>query len=153
MPETMPRKPYQQRDRRYVVEYVTEIYPNDRQFFNLRMGPAPISIAEAYPGLNVDRFARVWKKTCDAVVITKDEIVLIEGELRRPTEGLGELLVYRDLINTTPELQPFMGKKIRTVLLCPILDPTMTMQLRDHNIDAVLYKPQWVEDYLQEVMK
>ena len=149
----MPRKPYQQRDRRYVVEYVTEIYPNDRQFFNLRMGPAPISIAEAYPGLNVDRFARVWKKTCDAVVITKDEIVLIEGELRRPTEGLGELLVYRDLINTTPELQPFMGKKIRTVLLCPILDPTMTMQLRDHNIDAVLYKPQWVEDYLQEVMK
>jgi hypothetical protein len=153
MVETTPRKPYVQRDRRYVVEYVSGKWPNDTQFFNLRMGPAPISVAEAYPGLDVDRYARVWKKTCDAVVVTKDEIILIEGELRRPTEGLGELLVYRDLINTTPELKPYLGKKVRTVLLCPIIDPTMTMQLRDNKVELELFKPAWVEQYLREVMK
>jgi len=153
MAETTPRKPYQQRDRRYVVEYCGEKWPNDTWFFNLRMGPAPISVAEKYPGMDVDRYARVWKKTSDAVVVTKDEIILIEGELRRPTMALGELLVYRDLINTTPELQPYLGRKLRTILLCPVEDPTITMQLRDHNVELALYKPAWVETYLKEVMK
>ena len=153
MPETIPRKPYVQRDRRYVVEYVSQEYPNDKYFFNLRMGPPPIAVAQAYPGLNVDRYARVWKKTCDAVVATKDEIVLIEGELRRPSEGLGELLVYRDLVATTPELQLYTGRKLRTVLLCPMIDPTLTLQLKERNIELVLFRPKWVEDYLQEVMR
>jgi hypothetical protein len=153
MVETTPRKPYVQRDRRYVVEYVSEHYPNDIAFFNLRMGPAPIAVAEAYPGLDVDRYARVWKKTCDAIVVTADEIVLIEGELRRPSEGLGELLVYRGLIATTPELKPYMNRKIKTILICPMADPTLTTHLKDNNIELVVYRPKWVEDYLKEVMR
>ena len=153
MPEAQPRKPYVQRDRRYVVEYCEEAFPHARLFFNLRMGPPPIAVAEAYPGLDVDRYARVWKKTCDAVAVTDDELVLIEGELRRPTEGLGELLVYRDLIATTPELQPYLNRRIRTVLLCPVVDPTITLQLKEHNIEMVLFRPRWVEDYLREVMR
>lgn len=153
MPETQPRKPYVQRDRRYVVEYVEQFYPKTRAWFNLRLGPPPISVAAAYPGLDVDRYARVWKKTCDAVVVTDQELVLIEGELRRPSEGLGELLVYRDLIRTTPELQPYQGRRIRTVLLCPVVDPTLTLQLQKHNIELVIYRPKWVEEYLKEVMR
>ncbi len=153
MSETLPRKPYVQRDRRYVVEYVTNTYPHDLAWFNLRMGMAPISVAEAHPGMDVDRYARVWKKTCDAVVVTPNEIVLIEGELRRPSLALGELLVYRDLISTTTELKPYSGRAIKTILLCPITDPTLTMQLKDHKIDLAVYRPKWVEQYLQEVMK
>lgn len=148
-----PRKPYVQRDRRYVVEFVNEYFPHDRAFFNLRMGPAPLGVVEKYPGIDVDRYARVWKRTCDAVVVTKDEIVLIEGELRRPVEGLGELLVYREHIPGTPELRPHLGKRVRAILVVPIPDPTLDMLVKEHNIEIVIFRPKWVEDYLREVMK
>jgi hypothetical protein len=151
MAEAVPRKPYVQRDRRYVAEFVDQYYPHDRVFFNLRLGPPPIAMAEAYPGLNVDRYARVWKKTCDAVVVTADEMVLIEGELRRPLLALGELISYRDLLSLTPELKAFGGKPIRSILLCPLTDPTLELQLKEHNIQAVVFRPKWVEEYLKEV--
>jgi len=153
MPESQPRKPYVQRDRRYVVEYIEEYYPGKRVFYNLRMGPPPIAVAQAYPGLDVDRYARVWKKTCDAVVVTDKDLILIEGELRRPSMGLGELLIYRDLISTTPELQPYLDRRIRTVLLCPMIDPTLSLQLQQRNIELVIFRPKWAEDYLREVMR
>lgn len=152
MPETRPRKPYVQRDRRFVAEYVDQIYPHDRVFFNLRLGPAPVALAQKYPDLDVNRYARVWKKTCDAVVITRDQVVLIEGELRRPLLALGELLIYRDLLFQTPELKPYTGMPVRSVLLCPVYDPSLELQLKEHNIEAVIFRPKWVEDYLREVM-
>jgi hypothetical protein len=117
------------------------------------MGPPPIAVAEAYPGLDIDRYARVYKKTCDAVVVTEDEIVLIEGELRRPVEGLGELLVYRDLIATTPELKPYLPRKLKTILVCPLTDPTMLLQLKELSVELAIFRPKWVEDYLKEVMR
>lgn len=151
--QPQPRKPYVQRDRRYVIEWVNENYPADKVFFNLRLGPPTLAIAEKYPGIDVNRYARVWKRTCDAVVITKDEILLIEGELRRPVEGLGELLVYRDLIWATPELKPYSGRKVRTILLVPLHDPQTEGIANKNEIEIIIYRPRWVEEYLREVMR
>lgn len=147
------RGPYVQRDRRYVAEWVIKNYPQAQVFYNLRLGPPPAEIAAAYPGLDADRYARVWKKTCDAVVITGDEIVLIEGELRRPLLALGELLIYRALLSTTPELKPYSRLPVRTILLCPIEDPTLEIQLRESKIEKAVYRPPWVDQYLKEVMR
>ena len=152
MPEAVPRKPYVQRDRRYVAEYVDQVYPRDKVFFNLRLGPAPIGVAEKYPGVDVDRYARVWKKTCDAVVVTENEVVLIEGELRRPLLALGELISYRDLLFQTPELAPYAKMPVKSILLCPVYDPTLELQLKEHNIETAVFRPKWVDDYLKEVM-
>ena len=145
------RGPYINRDRRYVAEWVIKNYPRAQVFYNLRLGLPPREIAAAFPGTNADRMARVWKKTCDAVVITDDSMILVEGELRRPLEALGELLVYRDLLSTTPELQPYLGRKVRTVLLCPVEDPSLDLQLRELGIEKAVFRPPWVEDYLREV--
>jgi hypothetical protein len=148
-----PRKPYVQRDRRYVIEWVNENYPNDRVFFNFRLGPAPLALAEKYPGIDINRYARVWKRTCDAVIITKDEILLIEGELRRPVEGLGELLIYRDLIWSTTELSPYRDHKIRTILLVPLHDPQADAVAKKNEVETIIYRPKWVDEYLKEVMR
>jgi len=153
MPEAAPRKPYVQRDRRYVAEYVEQTYPYNKVHYNLRLGPPPIGTAEKYPGTNIDRLARVWKKTCDAVVITDKEVVLIEGELRRPMEALGELISYRDLLFQTPELTAYAKMPVKSILLCPVYDPTMDLQLKEHNIEAVVFRPKWVDEYLREVMR
>jgi len=151
--ERRVRGPYTLRDRRYVAEWVIENYPHDQAFYNLRLGGVPSEVAARYPGVDVDRMARVFKKTCDALVVTETELVLIEGELRRPLLALGELLVYRDLISTTPELRPWSHFPVRTVLLCPVEDPSLDLILRENKIEKAVFKPPWVEEYLREVMK
>lgn len=151
--ERRVRGPYVLRDRRYVAEWVIENYPHAEVFYNLRLGPPPAGLAEMYPGVDIEKYARVWKKTCDAVVITDKELILIEGELRRPLLALGELLIYRDLLSTTPELKPYRRLRVRTILLCPVEDPTLELTLREHKIEKVVYKPPWVEQYHKEVMR
>ena len=153
MRERRVRGPYTLRDRRYVAQWVIENYPHAQVFYNLRLGGVPSEVAARYPGVDVNRMARVFKKTCDAVVVTSDELILVEGELRRPLLALGELLVYRDLISTTPELQPWSHFHVRTVLLCPVEDPTLDITLTRHKIEKAVFKPPWVEEYLREVMK
>ncbi len=153
MQGAVPRKPYVQRDRRYVAEYVDQAYPHARVYFNLRLGPPPIGVAEKYPGLDVQKYARVWKKTCDAVVVTDQEVVLIEGELRRPLLALGELISYRDLLFQTPELTPYSKLTVRSILLCPVYDPTLELQLKENKIEAVVFRTKWVDEYLKEVMR
>jgi len=153
MRERRVRGPYVLRDRRYVAEWVLANYPHNEVFYNLRLGPPPAEISAAFPDIDVNKYARVWKKTCDAVVITEIELVLIEGELRRPLLALGELLIYRDLLSTTPELKPYSHLRVRTVLLCPVEDPTLEMTLREHKIEKALYRPPWVDQYLKEVMR
>ena len=153
MPEAVPRKPYVQRDRRYVAEYIDQLYPYAKVWYNLRLGPPPIGVAEKYPGVDVNRYARVWKKTCDAVVVTENEVILIEGELRRPLLALGELISYRDLLFQTPELAAYAKMPVKSILLCPVYDPTLELQLKENKIEAVVFRPKWVDDYLEEVMR
>lgn len=149
--ETVPRVPYQQRDRRYITEYVLLAFPGRPAWFNLRLGHAPDEIARRNPGINVDRVARVWLRTADAVVANEVEFVLLEGELRRPVESVGELLIYRDLIYDTAELRPYGRLPIRMMLVCPINDPSLSSIMRGQGIELAIYQPQWALDYLRSV--
>ena len=136
-----------------VVEFVQLRYPGQRWMFNVRLGPVPLAIAKMYPGVDVDRIARLWKKTCDAIVITDRELVLIESEIIRPIEAIGELLVYRDLIPQTDDLRAWWTWPVRLVLVSPQKDPTLDATTRAHNIEVVYYRPAWVEAYVKEVLR
>ena len=149
--EPKPRGRYVPRDGRYVAEYLTWAHPHDPKLMNVRLGPPPRDLQLAYPDLDVDRWARVWDKTCDAIAVTPGALVVIEGELRRPIVAIGELLVYRELIPQTQSLSRYWSLPIRSVLLTPLGDPTLEVVMRRLNIETVLYRPEWVEEYLRTV--
>lgn len=146
-----PRGPYVHRDTRYVSEFVSWAFPRDPLRVNVRLGPSPLELRMRYPDLDVDRWARVWAKTADALVITPSALVLIEGELRRPICALGELVVYRELLPQTESLQAYWRMPVRLVLLTPLPDPTLAPVLRRLEIEVVEYRPLWVEEYLHSV--
>ncbi len=153
MPERTIRGPYVQRDRRYIQEWVLRFFPSYIHFFNMRLGQAPPQIATQHPTLNIDRWARVWKKTADYVGVGPEEIILAEGELRRPVEAIGELQVYRDLLSTTFDLRPYLNRPVKTYLVCPVDDPTLDLRLHELGIIKAVFRPPWVEDYLREVFR
>jgi len=150
---TARRRAYLHRDRRYVAEFCAWAFPQDPTWINLRVGPVPLELRLRYPQLDVDRWARVWAKTADAVVITPSHLVLIEGELRRPIAAIGELVVYRSMVRQTTALADYASLPIRTILLTPIPDPSLEAVLRDLQLEVVIYMPEWVGDYLREVQR
>lgn len=148
-----PRGPYLHRDSRYVAEFLSFAFRHDTIMQNVRLGPAPLELRQRYPDLDVDRWARVWAKTCDAIVVTPTDLVLIEGELRRPVAAIGELVVYRRLVSQTQSLARWWSAPIRTLLLTPLPDPTLDPILEELRIEQIQYRPLWVEEYLRQVQR
>ena len=143
------RKVYEQRERRYVPEFVQERY-KDRvsAMFNMAIGPAPEELHRKYPDISFENFRR-WRFWIDAVVILKDKLVLLEGKLRKPQEGLGQLLVYEHLLSETPELAPYANLPVQMVLVTPKPDPRVIGVCGTLGITVEIYKPDWVTEYLR----
>jgi len=147
----MVRKEYKQRERRYVPEYVEQKYPaRVAVFYNMAIGPAPEDLSSAYPDIALSHFRR-WRYWIDAVVILRDRMVLIEGKLRNPQDGIGQLLLYRSLLPETPELKPYRGLPIEARIVVPREDPRIIAFAHANNIVVDIYRPEWALEYLREL--
>lgn len=145
----MAKREYKQRERRYVPEYVNETYP-DRVavFYNMAIGPPPEALQNAHPEIPLAHFRR-WRFWIDAVVITENRMILIEGKIRKPAEGLGQLLLYRALLPETPELYPYKGYPVEMVLVTPRPDPRVIGVANNLGINIVIWTKTWVQEYLR----
>lgn len=147
----MARKEYEQRERRYVQEYVAEKFPNAiTKFFNMAVGPAPEELKQAHPEIPEEHFRR-WRFWVDACVVLEHKIVLIEGKLRKPTTGMGQLLHYRSLIPDTRELKPYLLKPVEIRLVTPKPDPRVITAAANMGIIVDVYTKDWVQQYLREI--
>lgn len=147
----MPRKEYKQRERRYVPEYVNEKFPNRvAVFYNLAVGPPPEILHKAHPEIPLSHFRR-WRFWIDAVVILPDRMVLLEGKIRKPAEGLGQLLLYRALLPQTPELKPYANLPVEMRLVTPRPDPRVIGVAASLGITVDIYVKDWVLAYLREI--
>lgn len=147
----MSRREYKQRERRYVPEYVEEKYPDRVSvFYNMAVGPAPEELTKAHPEIPLTHFRR-WRKWVDAVVILTDKIILIEGKIRKPMDGLGQLLVYRDLLPDTPELRPYFPRHVEMWLVTPRPDPRIINIANSYGVNIEIWSKPWVDEYLRKV--
>ena len=147
----MARAEYKQRERRYVPEYVNEKYP-DRVavFYNMAVGPAPEELWKKHPEVSIDHFRR-WRFWIDAVVILRDRMILVEGKIRTPAEGLGQLLLYRELLKDTPEMNPYRNLPIYMLLVTPRPDPRVIGVAATLGIQIDIWTKPWVQEYLRSV--
>jgi hypothetical protein len=104
------RKKSVQVERRYVVEAVKKYWPNAlRVYYNHPITPISNELRRRFPGVS-DRYFTKYRRYVDAVVITDQELLLIEAKIRRPIDGLGQLLLYRHYAaqNMTPKEDPYL---------------------------------------------
>jgi len=147
----MLRGPYQQRERRYVQEYVNEKFP-DRDFvlYNAPVGPAPEDLSKAHPEVPLEHFRR-WRLWADAIVGWHGLLILVETKLRNPQTGIGYLLEYGPLVKQTPELAAYVNRPLQLRLVTPRQDPRVITLASAHGIIVdIFYKP-WVGEYLREL--
>jgi len=147
----MARAEYKQRERRYVPEYVNEKFPQRvAVFYNMAVGPAPEALYSMHPEIPLDHFRR-WRFWVDAVVILRDKMVLLEGKIRKPAEGLGQLLLYKALLPQTPELSPYAALPVEMLLVTPRPDPRVIGVAASLGIKIEIYTKDWVQEYLRSV--
>jgi hypothetical protein len=147
---TRKRKAYQQRERLLVQQFVFERYPHAIKFFNMRMGNLlPFFEGKVQSVENADMI-KVWRKFADAVVVTENEIIVIEAKIVARVETIGQLEMYGKLVEETPELQRFLPKKVRLVLVAVVVDPYLVREAEAKGIEVVLYRPDWAVEYAEE---
>jgi len=143
------RKKREEVEQRYLAEWIAKNFPNAQKvFFQKALGDLPWRYA-LHSEVDYRYFLR-YAKRADAVVITPEEVVIVETETRRPVVGLSELLLYKDLVDETPDLKPYLtGRKIRLILVTPLPDDDVMRSCKKHGIEFVIYHPEWIDEHLK----
>ena len=137
-------------ERRYCVEYVMENYPSDtRVKYNAPLGAPAKETIKQYPKATIG-FFRPWRKYTDAMVINPPYLDIIETKIWTPEKGFGDLLEYRELIPSTPELEEFSELEKRLFLVIPFTRPHWESMAKRYEINLVIWRPPWVAPLLKK---
>ena len=148
---TAPVKQRQQREKRLVSDFVATTYPEDRALFNLRLGAINPRITDQDLTEAEIRMLGVARRYADAVVIQEKGLLLIEGYILPSLGKVSQVLAYRTLLPNTPELDSFASLPITSIIVGPIEDQLLTMLARQNNILVRVYRPPWIEEFLNNL--
>jgi len=89
----------------------------------------------------------------DAVIPLEDRIIVVEGKLRASEflKGLGELLVYTELVPHTEQFRAWRGSRVVGRLLIPIEDPVVRAICGRQGFEMAVFKPSFWVDFVAAV--
>jgi len=150
MQERQPRREW---EAEYVSEYCAGEFRSLPVIFHCRLGtwPQPLTAPELTP--EEQAMLKVRMRWADAVVILRDQLIVIEGKLRASEflKGLGELQLYVHLVRHTPEFDKFKDRAVVGRLLIPFEDPALMVIARQQNLQVAIYKPKFWDDFTKAI--
>lgn len=100
-------------------------------YYNVRVGEGT-----QLPEIIDDDIARAWRESTqlriDAVVETKDEVLLVEARAFATKEVLGAALTYRQLWSENPPID----KPFRVVVVTDMITPEILRILKLHDVEV-----------------
>ena len=135
----------QQMEARLINEYVMSTYPNDLQWRRVRIGPVPTK-----------EDARMYKTTLrwvDAIVLHNNTVLIIEGKVRPELGARSQIEMYMQLFRSTPEFSAYWEYPMKGVLVTCLEDILVKNDCNEHGIDYVVYKPMWINEYLNKLAR
>lgn len=142
---------YTPRESRLIAEWANE---NVLQHpFTLRqpLGGFPAGRFGNHGGADFMRAARPWRFEVDLAVFPPGELWLVEAKIRNITDGLGQLVVYDNVIAETPELEHLVDAPRRLILVSP-WELTQFESLAGRlGIELVQFRPAWITAYVEEL--
>lgn len=144
---------YQPRERRYIVEWAEKRFPDCEKRFNAPLGPIPPSLIEEFGPLKAARMYRPWRPDVDVIIICPNSLILAEAEIKNPRSAIGDLLVYKELVDKTPELQQFLHLHRRFFLVIPWATTWVKETAAANGIEIDIFIPDWIAGYVEELQK
>ena len=141
--------PREERERRYIRDYLLKFYPGGGWVTNVPLGPIPQEIIARY-GLQAGaKLFQPSRPRIDAVLLAANRYFLIEAKIREAKAAIGDLLVYRALAEKTPDLPLYDGQVLAMRLVVPWALDWVKLAAQEHGMDLVEFLPAWVEDYVR----
>lgn len=132
---------------KFVSEYIEMAYPGLLKKIRVPLGPISIEDIEMYGLEAAARRMRPWRPEVDAIVVTEEKMILIEGKIIKVMDGFSKLPVYGALAKITPDLNKYNMKELHLVLVTP-KSPTWALSVAPNfNVEIVIYKPKWLKEY------
>ena len=144
--QTTMARPYQQRERRLIKEFLAQHAPGITPIYNARIGPLPLGFAER---INPDgSFMEISpsQRYADAALEFPDRVELWEGKVAMDGQAIGQLLVYRRAFALTPEFQRVSRLPVSLHIVAGYADPIAMEEAAAQGIEVKLYTPQWLRD-------
>jgi len=147
------RKPYEQRERRYVVDYVRTRYPDSYVIYQPKLG----SIPEKYMGVDLSGLSSnifdVTKRYADALVSLPDRNVLIEAKILFKIGAIAQLRHYATLIPQTEIPGIDTSKRLELQIVTVSVDAQDAAYASTEGVAVVVYQPQYAVEYLSSLLK
>lgn len=142
--------PREERERRFVNDYLLTHFPRGGWYINVPLGPVPDEIVAQHGLAKGSKLFQPSRPRIDAVIPTKDEYWLIEAKIREAKAAIGDLLVYHELAKRTPDLPGYTEQPFRLRLVVPWALDWIKLEALAHSMELVVFLPAWVEDYVRD---
>lgn len=142
--------PRQERERRYISEYLLKTWPEGGWQLNVELGPIPQEYVDRYGMGKAAAIFRPTRPRVDAVRWQANKYYLIEAKIRDIKAGIGDLSYYRNMIPLTKDLPFYEGQPV----VCRVVVPWMIDWIRAAadaaQIEVVVFKADWIDAYVEE---
>jgi hypothetical protein len=132
-----------------LAEWLVKFHSSERWLMRVRLGsPKPETPVSE---LTLEERAMVgsWRRWADAVILGVEKVTIVEAAIRPDPGKISQLELYALLFPHTPELAAFRDLPLSLLLLYAIEDPATVLLARQKGIEAVEYKPLWLDSYLE----
>jgi len=131
-----------------VAEYVQRTYREALVFMRLRLGVLEPDVGPRDLSPEETAMLGVFRRWADAVVVTRDELIVVEASIRSDTGDPSKLVLYGRLVPSTPELKAYLGKRLVLELVVAVEDPAVSALAHEMGIRTRVYRPPWLPEYL-----
>ena len=142
--------PRQERERRYIAEYLKEQYPKGNWQLNVELGRIPSEYVQRYGMTKAAALFRPTRPRVDAVIWEPGAYTLVEAKLRDIKAGIGDLLYYKAVLPETPDLPYYEGQPYRLRLVVPWMIEWIKQVSDAAGVEVVVYWQEWIADYVRE---
>ena len=142
--------PRQERERRYISEYMKITWPEGGWQLNVELGPIPQEYVERYGQGKAAALFRPTRPRVDAVKWLPDKYYLIEAKLRDIKAGIGDLTYYRGIVPQTMDLPLYDAQVVIYRLIVPWMIEWAKAAADAAGIETVVFKPDWIDAYIEE---
>lgn len=132
-------------------EWAAIKYPGATFREQIRLGPTEESVVGVQINAAFAAMLRNWNWYADGLIVTDSEVLLIEAKVQPNPSAIGQVLFYRQLMISTPELAPLLAMPFQAVALFAESDNEVTRFARGLGVRVETYTPTWIVDYLTQV--
>jgi len=140
----------QERERRYISEYMLHTFPQGAWQLNVELGPIPEDYINRHGLGKAAALFRPTRPRVDAVKWTPKAYYLIESKIRDIKAGIGDLSYYRNMAELSPDLPYFDGQPIVCRLVVPWMIDWVKAAAIAAGIEIHIFAPDWIAEYVKE---